>query len=72
MLLSNWGGMSSLIPRRAAFKTSEVNRLLTLFWEEREAASYGDEAFYFINSSERVIIPMKILAYAFGGQYSGN
>lgn len=57
----------------AAFKTSEVNRLVDLFGEEmREAASYGDEAFYFIDLSERVIIPMKILAYAFGGQYNDD
>lgn len=57
----------------AAFKTSEVNRLVDLFGEEmREAASYGDEAFYFIDLNERVIIPMKILAYAFGGQYNDD
>ena len=57
----------------AAFKISETEHLVSLFGEEmRQAARRDDEIFFFLDTAGRNITPMKVLAYAFGGQYNDD
>ena len=56
----------------AAFNSKELERLSTLFGDDvRQAASWDDQVYFFLDTANKVISPMVRLSYAFGGQYNG-